>query len=282
MDKREVAHLFRRRLRELMARTQLTQARLAAAAGVDRSALAQVLSSATPRLPRAETLINIAHTQGVSLDWLLGLTDEDGVATEVSETVAIEEGARGADDSRLEAWRREASGSKIRYVPARLPDLFVLPEVTAHEFARSEDLSTEIKLGHTEYALEHSRRPESDMEICMPLHRLSVLARGEGVWSDLDPTIRQRQLEHMARLVDELYPTVRLYLYDGRRFFSSSYTVFGQQRAAMYMGGIYLVVTARPTVARLSHHFDQLIRRATVASHDAADYLARLADPARR
>ncbi|MBI1386596.1 MAG: helix-turn-helix domain-containing protein [Rhizobiales bacterium] len=276
MDKRDIAAVFRVRLRELMARMQLTQARLAAAAHVDRSALAQVLSDASPRLPRAETLINIAHSQGVSLDWLLGLRDEDALATEVSESVEIEEGVRGADDSRLEAWRKEVAGAKIRYVPSRLPDLLMLPEVTAFEHGRRSGPSTEIKVEHTEQALDYSRRPETDMEICMPRERLFGLKRGEDIWRELPETLRARQLAHMARLVDELYPTVRLYLYDGREVYSAPYTVFGQQRAALYMGDIYVVLTARPTVERLSRHFDQLIRRATVASHEASRFIANL------
>ena len=276
MDKRDIAAVFRGRLRELMARTQLTQAKLAAAAQVDRSALAQVLSESSPRLPRAETLINIAHSQGVSLDWLMGLKQEDTLATEVSETVAIEEGVRGADDSRLEIWRKEAAGTKIRYVPTRLPDLFVLPDVTAYEHARRTGPSQETKVEHSEHALDYSRRPETDMEICMSRQRLLAFAAGEGMWSDLGRDIRRAQIGHMARLVDELYPTVRLYLFDAKEVFSAPYTVFGQQRAAVYMGDIYLVLTARPTVERLSQHFDQLIRRASVASHEAAEFVSGL------
>jgi len=79
MDKREVARTFKERLKTLMERSGLNQAKLAAAAGVDRSALAQLLSESAPRLPRAETLVNIARSQGVSLDWLLGLSEEGPV-----------------------------------------------------------------------------------------------------------------------------------------------------------------------------------------------------------
>ncbi len=277
MDKREVAEAFRDRLKELLKRSGLNQARLAAAAGVDRSALAQLMSEAAPRLPRAETLVNLARSQGVSLDWLLGLSDEDTVATEVTPTLAIEEGVRGSDVSRLEAWRKEAVGTKIRYVPSTLPDLLRLPEVIAHEHELDLGPSSETRIAQAHHALDYTRRPETDMEVCMPRQRLVSLAHGDDMWSDLPKSLRQAQLDHMARLTDELYPTFRLFLYDAREAFSGAYTVYGQQRAAIYLGDLYLVLTAKETILRLSQHFDQLIRRSIVASHEAPLHVARLA-----
>ncbi len=277
MDKREVASAFKDRLKMLMQRSGLNQARLAAAAGVDRSALAQLLSESTPRLPRAETLVNLAHSQGVSLDWLLGLSQEDTVATQAAPTLAIEEGARGSDDSRLEAWRKEAVGTKIRYVPSTLPDLLRLPDVIAYEHELDLGPSSETRIAQAHHALDYTRRPETDMEVCMPRQRLIGLAKGDDIWVDLPKSVRQAQLDHMAKLTDELYPTFRLYLYDAREAFSGAYTVYGQQRAAIYLGDMYLVLTAKETIRRLSQHFDHLIRLAIVASHEAPAHVARLA-----
>jgi len=200
---------------------------------------------------------------------------------EVTPTVAIEEGGRGSDDSRLETWRKEAVGTKIRYVPSTLPDLLRLPEVIAYEHELDLGPSSETRIAQAHHALDYTRRPETDMEVCMPRQRLVGLAQGDDIWVDLPKAVRQAQLDHMARLTDELYPTFRLYLYDAREAFSGAYTVYGQQRAAIYMGDMYLVLTAKETIRRLSQHFDHLIRLAIVASHEAPAHVARLAQQVR-
>lgn len=46
--------------------------------------------------------------------------------------------------------------------------------------------------------------------------------------------------------------------------------MFGRLRVAIYMGEIYVVMTGGDTIRRLTAHFDQLIRQATIASHEAA------------
>ena len=78
VDKRDLSSLFRERLKMLVRRSDLNQSGFAAAVGIDRSALSQLLSGATTRLPRAETLLNIASENKVSLDWLLGLSQDEG------------------------------------------------------------------------------------------------------------------------------------------------------------------------------------------------------------
>ena len=73
MDKRDLSVLFRERLKVLLIRSGANQSAFAATVGIDRSALSQLLAGASTRLPRAETLLNIAAEHKVSLDWLLGL-----------------------------------------------------------------------------------------------------------------------------------------------------------------------------------------------------------------
>src|SRR5690606_6408719 len=91
--------------------------------GADRSALSQLLAGASPRLPRAETLLNIAAEHKVSLDWLMGLSEDEGLGSEIRESLEIEEGADAFDRTLLARWHAEAAGTKIRYVPAGIPDL---------------------------------------------------------------------------------------------------------------------------------------------------------------
>lgn len=77
MDKRALAELFRARLIQLVNRSEDSRV-FAAAIGIDRSALSQLLSGDSARLPRVETLLNIAERHSVSLDWLLGLSHDQG------------------------------------------------------------------------------------------------------------------------------------------------------------------------------------------------------------
>ena len=79
-----------------MLRSGENQSAFAASIGIDRSALSQLLSGASTRLPRAETLMTIAETQTVSLDWLLGLSQDEGVTGEMRESIEIEEGGESA------------------------------------------------------------------------------------------------------------------------------------------------------------------------------------------
>ncbi len=114
------------------------------------------------------------------------------------------------------------------------------------------------------------------MEVCMPRQTLEIFAKGEGIWRDVPETARGAQIEHMARLLDDLYPTFRLFLYDGRKRYSIPYTIFGPIRAAIYVGGLYLVLNATQPVQMLTRHFDFLIRGAEVNAHEAAAFVAKL------
>lgn len=278
MDKRDLSSLFRERLRTLLARSGENQSAFAAAVGIDRSALSQLLSGASTRLPRAETLLNIAAEHKVSLDWLLGLSQDEGLTGEIHESLEIEEGLGGGFDRTLLArWHAEAAGTKIRYVPAGIPDLLRTDELIDYE-AGITNRSTEAQIDETQYRIEYNRRPETDMEVCMPVHTLTIFAEGRGIWEGLSQAARRRQLDHMAQLLDDLYPTFRLYLYDGRARYSIPYTIFGSIRAAIYAGDMYVVLNATDPVRKLTRHFDNLIRSALVNAHETAGYARRLAE----
>ena len=276
VDKRDLSDIFRDRLKVLLGRSGLNQSAFAAKVGIDRSALSQLLSGASTRLPRAETLLNIASEHRVSLDWLLGLSQDEALTGEMRETLELEEATGGYDRTLLARWHTEAAGTKIRYVPAGIPDLLRTDALIDYESDMSSR-SREVQAGETQYRIDYSRRPETDMEICMPRHVLEIFAAGMGVWSAFPEDARRQQLEHMAELLEELYPAVRLYLYDGRLRYSVPYTIFGPYRAAIYAGDMYLVLNATAAIRALTRHFDNLIRAATVNAHEAAGYAARLA-----
>lgn len=277
MDKRDLSNLFRERLKVLVFRSAGNQSAFAASIGIDRSALSQMLSETSTRLPRAETLLTIAAEHKVSLDWLMGLSHDEGLTGEIRESLEIEEGRGDFDDTLLQTWHAEAVGTKIRYVPAGIPDLLRTEALIAYE-SEISNRSREAQAGETQFRIDYNRRPETDMEVCMPRHTLEIFARGLGVWTGVSEKLRRAQLTHMATLLDELYPAFRLFLYDGRMRYSVPYTIFGPYRVAVYVGDMYLVLNATSAVRTLTRHFDNLIRSAEINPHEAAGFAARLAD----
>jgi transcriptional regulator with XRE-family HTH domain len=275
IDKRDLSDIFRERLKDLLGRSGRNQSAFAAEIGIDRSALSQLLAGSSTRLPRAETLMNIATRHQVSLDWLLGLSHDEAITAELRENMEIAEAEGGFGETLLARWHAEAIGTKIRYVPAGIPDLLRSEDVIDFE-ADAARISREAQRDEAQYRVDYNRRPETDMEVCMPRQTLELFARGLGRWQGLPREVRAGQLAHMAGLLDDLYPSFRLYLFDWRRRFSAPYTIFGPYRVAIYMGGMYLVLNARQSVTALTRHFDGLIRIAEVNAHETADFVRKL------
>lgn len=275
IDKRDASRHFRERLERLLQRSGMNRSGFAASVGLDRSALSQLLVGEVTRLPRAETLMRIAAVHGVSLDWLLGLSQAEDVTAAIKPALELEEATDDRDETLLESWHAEAAGTKIRYVPTTLPDLLRTEAVISYE-SRENRRTLTSRLDEAQGRIAYTRRPETDMEICMPMQRLQDLRGGTGLWRDLPEAARLAQLSHMAALIDELYPSLRIYLYDGQAHFSAPYTVFGPYRVAVYVGEMYLVLNSKEAVAALTRHFDNLIRAATVQAHEVAGWLRAL------
>jgi len=279
MDRRELNRLFKVRLTEAMQRSGINQTALAQQTGIDRSTLSQLLSDQMDRLPRADTVAALATALQVSLDWLLGLSQEDTLGADIR-TAGLEIATSTGEpiEANLAQWYEEASGYKIRYVPTNLPDLMNLESVTQFQYDRSVGKSPDQAMAETIGRLEYIRLPETDVEICMPIQAIDVFVRGEGQWVGLDVDARLAQLDHMASLTDELYPGLRLFFYDVQSHYSVPYTVFGNLRAAVYMGQMYFVFNTYEHIRALSRHFDSLIRAAVVQAPDASEYLTSLRD----
>lgn len=274
MQRWETVERFRERLEAVIARSGLSRSAFARQVGIDRSTLSQILSPKNDRLPRVETLAAIATATGASVDWLIGLSEEGAHGTELLE---VERGASSPSDERLERWRAEAAGYKIRYVPTTLPDQLRTDAVIDYEYSRSPVASPAQRQASRESRLSYERRPETDTEVCAPRQRLESLARGEGVWRGLSAAARREQLEVMAELVDELYPTFRWFLFDGQHRFSVPLTIFGTKRAVIYTGQTYLVFGTLRYVRLFTEHFDELIRHATIQPPDVPAFLRELA-----
>lgn len=282
LDRKQAVTTFRSRLLELIEREQVSRSGFATRVGLDRSTLSQLLSPDNERLPRAETVMGIAAAAQVSCDWLLGMTQDEHQRTELLRTgmdgLEIESGASSPLDARLMRWHREASGYKIRYVPTTLPDLLKTETVIRYECPDLIEASPEVSLEQTTYRLDYSRDPDTEMEACCASQAVELFARGQGVWTGLDAAARRTQIEHMIRLTDELYPTFRWLLYDGLQHFSAPVTLFGAQRAVLYVGNLYFVFNTTEHIRVLTAHFDALVRNATVHPTDIVAYLGGLLD----
>jgi transcriptional regulator with XRE-family HTH domain len=276
IEKRQTAELFQRRLLDLIARSGQSRARFAARAGLDRSTLSQLLSEETVRLPRAETIARIAQRHGASIDWLLGLSETAEVTADVVPQALVAEGADDPANEQLKRWHEEARGAKIRYVPATLPDQVKTEAVIDYESGKRSEAEAVALSASARDRIEHARRPENEIEVCSSRQSVEALARGEGPWRQLSFAARRRQMEHMASLAASLYPSYRWFLFDGRERFSAPYTVFGQKRAAIYLGSLYFVFTSTEHIRQLTEHFDDLIRHARVQPNETAQFIRRL------
>ncbi len=276
--KRATVVQFRERLSELIERTGMSRARFAAEAGLDRSTLTQLLAAEAVRLPRAETIARIAARHGVSADWLLGLSEKDQVAVDIVAQPVIEPDAGSPADERLARWHAEARGFKVRYVPATLPDQVKTEEVIAWETGKLAAPAAQAWSDMARARIAHAHRPDSEIEVCSSRQALEQFARGGGIWHGLSARARHEQLRQVAHMTDELYPAYRWFLFDGRERYAVPYTVFGRQRAAVYLGDMYFVFTSTEHIRELTAHFDNLIRAARIQPPDVAAFVRRLAE----
>ena len=273
-DKRARAELFRTRLARAMQHAGLTQAALARRIGVDRSTISQVLAPQATRLPNAQVVGECAGALGVSADWLLGLSDRSERAADLlAATLSITEAPRALVDDQILAWYREAAGYKIRHVPATMPDMFKTPAMLEWEYAAALIRTTEQAIGASEDRMRLIRASSGDHEVAIARHEVESLARAEGYYRGLPAEVRAAQLDHLRRLGEELYPGVRIYLFDARRVFSAPLTVFGPLIATLYLGRHYLAFRDRARIAAFTEHFDWLVRAAEVGARDLPAYL---------
>ncbi|MDD9724802.1 helix-turn-helix transcriptional regulator [Roseovarius sp. SK2] len=268
-DKRDRATLFRTRLNEALRLRGTSQSALARSVGVDRSTISQLLKGTGARLPNAQVVGECARALGVSADWLLGLTDRPETAADIlANTLSLTEAPRALVDEQIFAWHREAAGYKIRHVPAGLPDMLKTRDLLEWEYAPHLGRSTEQAIGASEDRLAWMRGTQSDYEIALPLFEMHSFIAGEGYYAGLPRDIRQGQVDYLLEITEQLYPRLRLYLFDARRLYSAPITVFGPLLAVLYIGRNYLAFRDTERVEALTLHFDALIREASVGARD--------------
>lgn len=276
IDKRDRAHIFRTRLAEAMAASGQTQSALARQLGVDRSTLSALLAPGT-RLPNAQLAADCAAALGVTCDWLLGLADApQPFAAQLAQALTFTPAPRALFDETIFGWHQAAAGYKVRHVPATLPDMLKTRAVVEWEYRSSLGPTAPQAIAAFEAQLAHLRSARSDYEIALPLHVLQAFAEGSGYWAGLSAATRADQLDHLLQLADDLYPGLRLYLFDGHNQWSAPVTVFGPSLAVLYLGHDYIAFRDPTHVARISAHFDWLVKGAPTGARDTPGVLRQL------
>ena len=277
MDKRDRSSIFTQRLGSAMEDRQYSRSKLAREAGVDRSTIGQLLKIDTPRLPNGQLVADIALALGVSSDWLLGLTNRpERPGDIVSAAMALAPAERSSADSQILAWHKETAGSKIRHVPATLPDILKSEAVLNWEYSALGGKHASETIEAMKNQLEWLHSGVSDYEIALPLHELRACAEGTAYYEGVSEEIRRGQLQMIADANVKLFPRLRLFLFDARHVYSAPVTIFGSNLAVVYVGQFYLAFRELERVRSLSDHFDLLVREATVDARDVAGYIESL------
>ncbi len=278
MKLQERVTLFQQRLKQVITQSELNRSSFATSISVDRSTLSQLLCVDNVRLPRADTIASIGEKHQVSIDWLLGLTQQGSLeANLMPEAFSVDDYSTTASDKMLE-WHREATGYKVRYVPTTLPDLLKTEAVAEYEFNRYGSGKVDQTVRDNQLLLLQQRHPGSELETCVSIQSLRSFALGQGIWQGLAPDQRRAQLERMIELNDELYPSFRWFLYDGKETYSCSFTIFGPLRATLFLGHLYIVINSIEHIRKLTERFDDLIRIAVVHPHEIEKTLEDLID----
>ncbi len=277
IDKRLRATQFRQRLGAALQTEGLSQSALARRIGVDRSTISQLLSGEGARLPNAQVVGECAAALGVSSDWLLSLSDRPETASHLlANSLTLTKAPRAMVDEVIFNWHQEAAGYKIRHVPAALPDMLKTRDMLMWEYEPHLGRTTEQAIGAMEDRLSWIRDSQSDYEIALPLYEIASFVHGEGYYRGLSPAIRAAQIARFKELHEQLYPRLRIYVFDARRLFSAPVTIFGPLLATLYVGRDYLTFRDTERVQALTKHFDQLVREANITARDFSDHLDQL------
>lgn len=282
IDKRARSEAFRDRLQQAMGAAGLNRSQLAREVGVDRSTVSQLLAGDGKRLPNAHVVGACAEALGVSTDWLLSLSDRaESAEPLLASGLTLTEAPRALVDEQIFRWHRESEGYKIRHVPAALPDMFKTRALLEWEYAPHLGRTAEQAIGAAEDRLDWMRSAASDYEIAVPIYELDSFAGGTGYYSGLPAALRREQLTRLIELTSQLYPRLRLYVFDARRLYSAPVTIFGPQLCVIYIGAHYLAFRDRDRIEIFTRHFDTLVREAAFTAREAAAHLARLRDQVR-
>jgi hypothetical protein len=175
-------------------------------------------------------------------------------------------------DDHIFAWHQEAKGYKIRHVPAGLPDMLKTVDMLHWEYAPSMGKTIDQAIGASTDRLNWMRSAGSDYEIAISMAELGTFAAGTGYYTGLAADVRRAQLTRFRDLHAQLFPALRLHLFDPRLLYSAPVTVFGPLLAVIYIGRNYLVFRDTDRVAAITIHFDHLVRQASIGQRELTEY----------
>ena len=277
IDKRDRAEQFRIRLAKAMSDANVSQSALARSVRVDRSTISQLLSGQSARLPNAHVIGSCAAALGVSADWLLSLSDRpESAADLLSNSLSLTAAPRALVDERIYGWHQEAMGYKIRHVPAALPDMLKTRAMLEWEYAPHLGRTAAQAINASSDRLDLMRNSQSDYEIAMPLYELYSFAHGTGYYQGLPRELRLEQIDRLLELCEQLYPRLRVYLFDARRLYSAPVTIFGPLLSVLYAGGHYIAFRDRDRIETFTAHFDALVREADLTARHLPTHLRHL------
>lgn len=279
-DKRDRAAIFRSRLTQAIEKAGENQSSLARKVGVDRSTISQILSRKETRLPNAQVVAECAAALGVSGDWLLGLSEFPEQASDLlASSILMTAAPRAPIDEEIMALHREAAGYKVRHVPATLPDALKTHAMLRWEYAPHLGRTVEQVINASDDRLEWMRKSHSDFEFAMPLYEIASLVQGTGYYEGIPDDVRLGQIAHLVELHKQLFPSLRIFLFDARQMFSAPITIFGPLVGVIYVGHYYLTFRDNDRVSALIAHFDQLVREARVDARDFPAHILSLSGP---
>ncbi|MFT6675881.1 MAG: transcriptional regulator with XRE-family HTH domain [Sulfitobacter sp.] len=265
---------FRLRLHQAIKDSQISQSALARAIGADRSTLSQALTDSGARMPGAHVVAACAKVLGVSSDWLLGLSDRPETAADlVANSFEVSHAPRALVDEQIFSWHQEAAGYKIRHVPATLPDMLKTQAMLEWEYGPHLGRTTQQAINASRDRLDWMRGAGSEYEIAMPMAEIECFTRGVGYYKGLPAQLRRDQTDQLIALSRQLYPRLRVYLFDTRQLYSAPVTVFGPLLAVLYTGGHYMAFRDRQRIETLSEDFDCLVREASKTAREFPDFL---------
>jgi len=277
MDKRRRASLFRERLIEVMSVKGMTKSGLSRAANVDRSTIGQLLKNDQPRLPNAQLAADAANALGVSTDWLLGLTNRPETPGDIiAAALSLSPAERTSADEQLLEWHHEAAGYKVRHVPATLPDILKTKRILDWEYASVRERRLPEALSAIQDQLQWLSSGVSDYEIAVPVHEIESCAAGTAYYKNVEKDVRYEQLGFIADQCDQMFPRLRIFLFDAHNVFSSPVTIFGPNLAVIYLGQCYLAFREVERIKSLSSHFDWLVREAVVDARNVSTHIRSL------
>ena len=141
------------------------------------------------------------------------------------------------------------------------------------EYAPHLGRTADQAIGASEDRLTWMRSAQSDYEIAMPLYEIHSFAHGVGYYDGLPLEVRQEQIDHLLTLCEQLYPRLRIYLFDAKRLYSAPVTIFGPLMCVFYAGGHYMAFRDRDRIEVFTRHFDNLVREADVTARSFPTHL---------